>query len=582
MKRFNTNLVRSGAALLLALLLACAARVQTPINVVTGHYDTFRTGSNTSETILMPSNVSAATFGLLFTQPVDDIFFAQPLYVQGLTINNQTHNVVFVATMNDMVYAFDADTAQLVLWSLSLGTPITLKSGGKLGVLSTPVIDFNSNILYVATLTDERAIPVYRLHALNLFTGTDMNNIIVQAAVPGSGDDTQTTACASGNGGIVQPPCIPFLAGEQLQRAALLEDTLGNIYLGFGALSGDESTHHYHGWLIAYSYSNGAFTRTMVFNSTQNATQSGPVCSGVTPPTNQCGHGGGIWMSGRGPALDRMGIYVVAGNGGYGGGQTGNWGESAILLNYAGIIQSSFTPAGYTNLNEYDLDLGDAGAILFSSTNTTMSNLMVAAGKTGIVYVLNRASLGGLHSGNSGAIQVFTGTTNGCGTGPGQNDCYEIHNPAFWALGSPNPMLYIWAYGDGLRVWDFNQTTNQFALDPNQGTVTASNYPGGGLAVSSNGNSNGIVWGIIATTNTSPGQGAMYAFNATNISQPLFISTDYWFSTRFTIPTVANGKVYVPTSGSPKGITPAYSPQLVVYGLCSNCPAAVRESSPKR
>jgi len=133
MKRFNTNLVRSGAALLLALLLACAARVQTPINVVTGHYDTFRTGSNTSETILTPSNVSAATFGLLFTQPVDDIFFAQPLYVQGLTINNQTHNVVFVATMNDMVYAFDADTAQLVLWSLSLGTPITLKSGGKVG-----------------------------------------------------------------------------------------------------------------------------------------------------------------------------------------------------------------------------------------------------------------------------------------------------------------------------------------------------------------------------------------------------------------------------------------------------------------
>ena len=133
MKRFNTNLVRSGAALLLALLLACAARVQTPINVVTGQYDTFRTGSNTSETILTPSNVSAATFGLLFTQPVDDTFFAQPLYVEGLTINNQTHNVVFVATMNDTVYAFDADTAQPALWSRSLGTPITLKSGGKVG-----------------------------------------------------------------------------------------------------------------------------------------------------------------------------------------------------------------------------------------------------------------------------------------------------------------------------------------------------------------------------------------------------------------------------------------------------------------
>jgi hypothetical protein len=139
-------------------------------------------------------------------------------------------------------------------------------------------------------------------------------------------------------------------------------------------------------------------------------------------------------------------------------------------------------------------------------------------------------------------------------------------------LTNGDPILYIWGYGDVLRVWDFNQTTNQFALDPNQGTVTAANYPGGGLAVSSNGNTNGIVWGIIATTNTTPGQGALYAFNATNVGQPLFVSTDYWFSTKFTIPTIANGKVYVPTSPSPRGVSPAYSPQLVVYGPCTNCP----------
>jgi hypothetical protein len=260
---------------------------------------------------------------------------------------------------------------------------------------------------------------------------------------------------------------------------------------------------------------------------------------------------------------------------------TGNWGESALQLSTTGVVQTSFTPAGYANLNAYDLDLGDAGAILFSSTNATAPNLMVTAGKSGIVYVLNRASLGGMHSGNTGAVQVFTGTTKGCGTGPGQHQCYEVHNPAFWALTSGDPMLYIWGYGDVMRVFDFNQTTNQFTLDPNQGTVSAPNYPGGQLAISANGNTNGMVWAVVATTNTSPGQGALYAFDATNVSQPLFVSTDYWFSTKFTTPTIANGKVYVPTSGSPAGVSPVYSPQLVVYGPCSNCPVAGRPVSQK-
>jgi hypothetical protein len=287
-------------------------------------------------------------------------------------------------------------------------------------------------------------------------------------------------------------------------------------------------------------------------------------------------------MSGRGPALDSAGIYAVVGNGGYGGAGTGNWGESALLLNAAGGVLDSFTPSGYASLNQHDLDLGDAGAILFSSTNAAQPNLMLAVGKTGIVYVMSRESLGGLQSGNSGAVQMFTGSSKGCGSGPGLLKCFEIHNPAIWAPGTVNPTLYVWGYGDVLRVWDFKQTTNKFVRDPNQGTVTAANYPGGALAVSSNGESNGIVWGIMATTNTSPGQGALYAFDATNVSQPLWVSTDYWFSTKFTIPTVANGKVYVPTSGSPAGVVPASSPQLVVYGLCSSCSDAARGSSRKR
>jgi hypothetical protein len=560
------------APLFLLLILPCAAWAQTSAAVLTGQYNTSRTGANVQETTLTPANVSASSFGLLFTQSVDENIFAQPLYVPDLTIRGAVHNVVFAATLNNSVFAFDADQEQTALWHASLGTPYKIDLPGmpEVGILSTPVIDASLKTLFVATLTSESGALVYRLHALNLLTGAEITNVVVQGAVAGTGDNSQTTACTAASGGPVPPPCIPFQANEVLQRTALLEDTTtATIYVAFGTLSSQESTTPYHGWLIGYHFTGSAFTQRLIFASTANATQSGPACSSGAPPTNQCGHGGGIWMSGRGPALDKTGIYVVTGNGGYGGNGTGNWGESALRLNRSGVVEDFFTPYSYTGLNQYDLDLGDAGAILFTSTNANAANLMLAAGKTGQVYVLNRASLGGNTSGNSGAVQSLLATSKGCGSGPGQAKCYEIHNPAFWGRTTANPLLYVWAYGDVLRVWDFNATTNQFQADANQGTVTAANYPGGGVAVSSNGDNDGIVWGIAATTNSSnaPGQGALYAFDATNVTSQLWASTDYWFGTKFTIPTVANGKVYVPTSASPGGTTPAYLPQLRVYGL---------------
>lgn len=562
------------ATLLASMMPMWAVRVDAG-DVLTGQYNNLRTSANTHETTLTPANVSASTFGLLFTQTVDANFFAQPLSVQGLTIGGRSHNVVFVATMHDSVYAFDADTEQAALWQVSLGTPVMTSFGVKVGILSTPVIDTGANAIFVVTYTTESGGPVYRLHALNLQTGADVANVIVQGAVAGTGDDSQSTVCVAGSGGSVPPPCIPFMASHALQRPALLEDTAHRvIYLTFGTISPVEPPNPYHGWLIGYSYSNGAFSQTMIFNSTQNATQSGPACTGTAPATNQCGHGGGIWMSGRGPALDNTGIYAVTGNGGYGGPGTGNWGESALRLNSGGAVEDSFTPSNYKHLNDYDLDLGDAGALLFSSTNTGAPNLALAAGKGGMVYVLNRANFGGLNSSNGGAEQVFSATPQGCGSGPGQNQCYEIHSPALWARNKAAQVLYIWAYGDVLRAWDFDAATNQFAPDAHQGTVTGQYYPGGGLAVSANGNYDGIVWGIAATTDSAPGQGALYAFDATNVSSQLWVSTDYWFATKFTIPTVANGKVYLSTSGSPHSVSPSYSPQLRVYGLCTGCAAA--------
>ena len=568
------------AALLLPLILASPVLPQTS-DVLTGQYNNSRTSANLHETTLTPVNVSANTFGLLFTQTVDANLFAQPLYASGLTLNGATHNVVFAATMHNSVYAFDADTPQAALWQVSLGAPVMTGLNFQAGILSTPVIDAGTKTLFVLTYTSESGAAVYRLHALNLLTGAEITNVMVQGAVAGTGDDSQNTSCVAGNGGSVPPPCIPFVAGEVFQRPALLEDTAhGIVYLTFGVVSTDETTRPYHGWLIGYSYSGSAFAQTMMFNSTQNATQTGRPCTGASPATNQCGHGGGIWMSGRGPTMDSRGIYAVTGNGGYGGPGTGNWSQSALRLNGSGVVEDYFTPNNYNFLNDYDLDLGDAGVLLFTSTNAAAPNLALAAGKMGTVYVLNRANLGGFNGVNSGALQVFTETPQGCGTGPGKDQCYEIHSPAFWARTKAAPILYIWAYGDVLRAWDFDAATNQFAPDANQGAVPDQYYPGGGLAISANGNNSGIVWAIVPVTNSTPGQGALYAFDATNVGSQLWVSTDYWFATKFSIPTVAGGKVYLSTSGSPAAVQPSYSAQLRVYGLCPACSTARPHSEP--
>ncbi len=546
---------------------------QTFQGVLTGQYDNNRSGANLQETTLTPSNVSPGAFGLLFSHTVDAPIFAQPLYVPNLTINGQLHNVAFAATMNNSVYAFDADTLQAALWHVSLGTPIIF-GGAHAGIVSTPVIDAGLNTMFLVTITTSNGTQAFTLWALNLLTGQQIAQVAIQGAVPGTGDDSQSTPCTSGNGTTVPPPCIPFVTPEQMQRPALLEDpTQTVIYIAFGTRNGAEATTHYHGWLFGYQYNGGAFTQTMVFNTTPSATQTGQACSSATPPTNQCGHGGGIWMSGRGPAMDSNGIYVVTGNGGFGGKTSGNWGESVLRLNTQGVVQDSFTPSNYATLNQHDLDLGDAGVILFNSTNAAAQSLLVGAGKTGNAYLLNRAGMGGIKAGNTGGLQSFTAASAGCGTGPGQSGCYEIHSAAVWPRVSANPILYVWALGDTLRSWDFNPATNQFTADPDQGSGPAPNYPGGGLAISANGDSNGILWAIVPLLAAGKGQeGALYAYDATDVSTPLWSSTDYWFATRFTIPTVANGKVYVPTSASQASISPSSPPQLLVYGLCTGCP----------
>ncbi len=560
------------AALFLLLLLPGEALSQSFEGVLTGQYNTSRTGTNSSETILTPSNVNPSAFGLLFSVAVDGDIFAEPLYVPNLKINGSVHNVVFVATVNNSIYAFDADEAQPPLWHLSLGTPVNVGLMN-VGILGTPVIDIAMNTIFLVTLSSQSSQEIFSLHAVDILTGTQLAHTAIRGAVPGTGDDTQSTPCTTGSGGVIPPPCIPFATRGLFQRPALLEDpTKTTVYLAFGTRLGNETTVPYHGWLFGYQFDGSTFTQTMIFNSTQNATQSGQACSTATPPTNQCGHGGGIWMSGRGPGLDPTGVYIVTGNGGYGGPYSGNWGESALRLSAAGIVVDAFTPYGFTSLNLHDLDLGDAGGILFTSTNPQAPNLMVSSGKTGGAYVLNRETMGGYRKGNNGAVQAFTATSNACGNGPGQNGCYEIHSMALWPRADAKDILYVWGWGDSLRVWDFNPANNRFTLDAHQGAIASPNYPGGGLTVSANGGIDGIVWAVVPQVTVGRWQqGALYAFDATNVSTPLWSSTDYWFATKFTTPVVANGKVYVPSSKSPGQVLPLYNPQLRVYGLCSSC-----------
>jgi hypothetical protein len=566
------------ARMSLFLLLPGFLGAQSFPGVLTGQYDNNRSGSNLEETILTPSNVSASNFGLLFTQAVDANVFAQPLYVPNLTIKGKVHNVVYLATINNSVYAFDADTSQAALWHVTLGKTVDIgfPASPNIGILSTPVIDTSLNLIFVVTLGSGTGSQLFELWALNLQTGAPVAHTPIQGAINGTGDNSQSTSCAGWNGTVVEPPCIPFMPGEQLQRPALLEDpSTATVFIGFGTRSGQEAVNPYHGWMFGYQYSAGVLTQTMIFTTTQNATQTGLPCSADVPPLNECGHGGGIWMSGRGPALDSTGLYFITGNGGFGGAGTGNWGESALRLSESGAVEDSFTPSNYSNLNNADLDLSDGGAILFTSSNAAATDLLLLGGKTGILYVLNRASLGGFSSTNKGVVQSFSATSAGCGTGPGQNNCFEIHGMAFWARSSADPVLYVWAYGDSLRVWDFNPGTNKFALDPHQGNMVNPNYPGAGLSISANGDTNGILWAILPVAGAGGAEeGGLYAFNAANVTTPLWNSTDYWFTTKFTSPTVANGKVYIPTSVSPTGVTPSSSPQLRVYGLCSACTQA--------
>jgi hypothetical protein len=509
-------------------LAACAA-AQTA--VPTAQYDNARTGANPYETILTPRNVNRAQFGKQFVMPVDGDVYAQPLYVPGLAIPGKgTHDVVFVATEHDTVYAFDAAGSPAEpLWQRSFLAPGVEPMPGnmvscffiqpELGVTATPAIDLASKTMYVLARTKEHDLYYQRLHALDIATGAER---------PGSGVAIRATAKGASLMGLVSHD-VPFNAVAENPRAALLLAG-GTVYIAWGS-SCDAGT--YYGWVMAYD------GRTLQQKGAFNA----------APINGQAG----IWQSDAGIAADAEGnVYAVTGNGKFTADSGGrDYGDSVLKLGLGAgglAVRDYFTPYNQAALNREDLDLGSSGPVLLPDQPGPHKHVLVTEGKDGLIYVIDRDRMGKYRTdSNAHAIQAFHGAATG-GYGA----------PAYW-----NGHLYSFGRNDVLK--DFAVDNGRVAESPaHQGTFRF-HEAGATPAVSANGTKDGIVW-IFRTKawNAQDTYGTLQAYEAADVSRLLYTSADNprdtpGLVTRFAMPTVAGGRVYV---GMKRGVW--------VYGLSGN------------
>ena len=511
---------------IIALLALCPfvlapQRAYAQASVLTHHNDVGRTGQNVNETILTPANVNANTFGKLFTQSVDGSIVAQPLYVPNVQFpNGTTHNVVYVATQHDTVYAFDADNDiggnATALWKVNYprsilddanhygcGTP----GYTEIGIMGTPVIDPTTNTLYVVAKTiDSAGVYHFRLHALDLASGTEK-----------FGGPTEISATVQTSQG-----AVTFTPTIQLQRPALLLLN-GAVYIGFGSNGCD--AYSYHGWLLAYSAS--TLQQVGVFITTPQSTQ------------------GSFWASGGGPAADSQGfIYVSTANGTFDINAGGtDFGDSILKLSTVQngfTVQDYFTPYNQATLANSDLDLGSGGVVVLPDDPDSPHEL-VGGGKQGTLYLIDRDDLGGFNAVSDMVVQEFPGITPSIKT-----------VPAYW-----NGNVYLAGQKDYIKVFSLDSDTGLLSNQPSQQTSVFFNDRGPSISISANGSNNGILWAMLH------GTPVLYAFDATNLSNELYDTTqalklrDRILSTsRFVVPTVVNGKVYV------GGLTALY-----VYGL---------------
>jgi outer membrane protein assembly factor BamB len=489
-------------------------------DVVTYKNDVGRTGQNLTETALTLTNVSTATFGLLRTLAVDGKVDAQPLYLSQLTVSAAAHNVVFVATEHDSVYAFDADTGA-ALWHVSLlGSGETLSDTRgcsqvtpELGITSTPVIDRTAGphgALYVVAMSKDKSSAYHqRLHALDVTTGAELFNGPVEISA------TYPTA----NGG-----ATTFEPGQYEERAALLLSK-GVVYTSW--------TSHcdippYTGWILGY-----------------NQTTLAP--AGVLNVAPNSGAGPSIWMAGSGPSADSAGnIYLLTANGAFETNLDANgfpskkdFGNSFLkvaAVNGALSVGDYFTMSNEVAESAADADLGSGGGMLLpdlTDAGNVVRHLMVGAGKDGNIYVVDRDSMGKFSATGNNIWQQLSGVV--------PSGIYST--PAYF-----NGAVYFGDVGATLKA--FTITNARLSSSPTSQSATQFAYPGTLPAVSANGSSNGIVW---THENTAPA--VLHAYDAANLTHELYNSNQaangrdhFGTGNKFIAPTIADGKVFVGTT----------------------------------
>jgi hypothetical protein len=520
-------------------LLELEPRVLLSADVLTYHNDNARTGDNLAEGILTTANVNQADFGKLFTDTVDGAVYAQPLYKSSVMVPGQgALTLVFVATEHDSVYAFNADRPGAAIWHDSFIDPangVTTVSDSDLnsnsiapevGITGTPVIDPDTNALYVVAFTKEvsggTTSYVQRLHALDLATGVEKfgGPVVIQATVPGAGQGS--------SGGVVS-----FDTFRENQRPGLLLDN-GVVYITWASF--DDHTP-YHGWVIGYDAQ--SLKQSAVFNTTPD------------------GGLGGIWQSGGAPAADAAGdIYFETGNGTFDAGSTGtpnqDYGDSFVKLTPTAngfSVASSFTPFNQATLDARDEDLGSGGPLLLPDQPGPFPHLMVGAGKEGKVYLLNRENLGGFDPSVDHVVQELPNAITS-----------SFDTPAFF-----NGTVYFAGAGDNLKA--FAVSGGQLSGTGTSQSIVVFGYPGATPSISAYGSVNGIVWTI-----QNGSHAVLRAYSAAGLGTELYDSNlagsrdQLDAAVKFSVPTVANGKVYVGTrSGlSVFGLFPAADPTLFV------------------
>ncbi len=526
--------------------VTCQTTFAAPASVLTSHNDNFRTGLNDQEKILAPWNVNVNTFGKLFTYPVDGYVFAQPLYVAGVVVPGQgVHNLLFVATEHNSVYALEADSNKWftngILWKVNLGpsaiTPTNAfgnrYNGGlytditpEVGITGTPVIDPTRGTLFVDAFTREAAGYIHRMHALNITNGTEQPNspVLVAASIPGTGVDNV--------GGV-----ISFKSIQQIHRSAL---TLAGGTL-YAAYSGYADTDPYHGWIIGFDEDTLQVKPGYVFNTSPNATKA---VFGANAGE------AGIWMGGGGLCVDNAtNIYFETANGSFSAtnGSGGiDFGDSFVKLSTTNGLHVAdyFTVWDQVIIGggAADTDLGSGACMLIPPQPGTNLNLLMGGGKSGKFYVLNRDQLttDNNHYNSTGRVdQILQSFTN---YPPGR----FMTGPAYF-----NGAVYYSSWNDTMKRYAI---TNGVLSR----TVTAGprpfGFPGSTPVVSSDGTNNGIVWSVAIGT-----PAILAAYNATNVTTEIYNTAQGSLNrdaltngVKFASAMTANGKVYV---GGTYGVT---------------------------